>query len=128
MSSARAVRVEAGEPARKTALASARPIASSGTTTVGSPSTSFSAPVSSAPDEMRLRWAGKWLVANRSRISRPVSDSLPTSATVAVLGALLANLVLRLPGTRRPQIPPHDTTDANDDSTGDIRGRHRQQH
>src|SRR5207247_2783413 len=86
-------------------------------------------PVSSTPEAIRLRRAGKWLLANMSRISRPSSVSLPTSATVSIFDSLLANLVLRVPGGRnRTQAAPHNTGDADDDSAGDIGAGHRQQH
>src|SRR6266566_3843065 len=129
MPSSRAVRVESAEPARNTASAAPNARASSGTTTVGSPSCSVNTPVSSAPEAMRLRRAGKWLVSNTSRISRPMSDSLPTSATVPVFGILSANLVLRVWRRRsRMQAAPHDAADPDDDSTGDIGGGQGQQH
>src|SRR6266850_1787454 len=125
---ASAVRVESGEPASKADFVSPKASESKGARTVGSPSNSFSSPVSSAPEAIRLRRAGKWLVVNISRISRPSSVSLPTRAIVSIFDSLLANLVLRVPrGRNRTQAAPHNAGDADDDSAGDIGAGHSQQ-
>src|SRR5437867_1848947 len=125
MSSAKTARVESGEPARKTALAPPKVSASSRPTSAGSPSYSVSRPASSSAEPIRLSSAGNLLVSNTSRISRPMSDPLPTSATVPVFGARLANLDLRW--RVRPQMTPHDAADPDDDSAGDIGCGHGQQ-
>src|SRR5258708_11844144 len=125
---ASAVRVESGEPARKADFVSPKASESKGASTVGSPSNSVSSPVSSAPEAIKLRRAGKWLVANMSRISRPSSVSLPTRAIVSIFDSLLANLALRVPrGRNRTQAAPHDAGDPDDNPAADIETGKNQQ-
>src|SRR5258708_7849448 len=126
---ATAVRVDSADPARNTTSAPPNAAASIGTTTAGSPPSSFSAPVSSASDAIKLRCAGKWLVSSTSRISRPASVSLPTSATVPTFGVRSANLMLQLlRGTRRTQPAPHNAADPYHDAAAHVHARQRQQH
>src|SRR6266849_5974848 len=128
MSRASAVPGASAEPARKTALASPKASVSSRPTRAGSPLYSVNRPASSAADAISLSCAGNLPVSNTSRISRPISDSLPTSATVLGFGMTLANLALRLRSRPAPPMTPHASADPNDDSAGDVRRGQGKQH
>src|SRR6516162_3523470 len=115
--SSTALRLDSGDPARKTAWVPARLCASSPPTRKASSPTRVSLPGVSSSAAISRRLNSGAEVAMMSRISRPSSDSLPTRATVA----RLTNLMLRLLRRGVPETPPHDPSNANHDAAAHIR-------
>src|SRR5437899_4708971 len=91
-------------------------LGSSGTTNAGSPLCSVILPASSSPAAIRLTSPAKLDSDTRSRISRPIRESLPTTARCGVL----ANLVLRMTGRSVPHVPSNTSANTNHDTAGYI--------
>src|ERR1700722_2245125 len=118
-----ALRLDACDPARNATLAPSKLGEARGTITTGS---SFSEARGSPTPEINSTRGAGFVSPSNSRNSRASNVSPPTTATKGLTRKGSANLMLRFRRWRL-ESPPHDATNAYDDSACHVSDRHRQQ-
>src|SRR5665213_128138 len=125
----RALRLEAGEPAKNATVVPARLSAESGAMTIGSSSSAASLAVPSPEAEISCTRGAGLLLLSTSRSSFASSESPPTSA-ISGRSVRLANLMLRaiFRRLRWTHPPPYDASGADHNPAENVAHRHSQQH